>query len=303
MPQIDGPSSDPAGPAGATALGIAAARAAETASDNPLIQDPFAQVFVDAAGIGIWNVTADPKRLAGLTATDPGVRPLVRALINYTAVRTAFLDEFFVKAAREGVRQIVNLAAGLDSRAWRLPWPDGTTVYELDQPAVLDFKYATLRRTGAAPTSQVVGVPVDLRNDWPTALQENGFDAARPTAWLAEGLLHYLPAWAHGLLFERVHALSPPASWFALNAPGIAGSAPVSVPPGLGTPATTGQWCAADIIGWLDQRGWETVALSLETLLNHYGRTVPGNRVMPTVFITARLPVASPADPHCAGGA
>ncbi|OCB42026.1 hypothetical protein A5677_08780 [Mycobacterium malmoense] len=303
MPQLDGSSSDPAGRVGATALGIAAARAAETASDNPLIHDPFAQIFVDAAGIGVWSVTADPKLLAELTAADPGAEPLVRALINFTAVRTAFLDEFFLNAGREGVRQVVNLAAGLDSRAWRLPWPDGTTVYELDQPTVLDFKYATLRRSGAVPTSQVVGVPVDLRNDWPTALQENGFDAAQPTAWLAEGLLHYLPAWAHGLLFERVHALSPAASRFALNAPSIDGSAPASGPPGLGTPAATGQWCAADIVGWLDQRGWETAALSLETLLNHYGRTVPGNQVMPTVFITAHLPAVSPADPHCAGGA
>lgn len=192
MPQIDGSPTDLAGRVGATALGIAAARAAETASDHPLIRDPFAQAFVDAAGIGVWNVTADSKLLAELTARDPGAEPLVRALINFTAVRTAFLDEFFLDAAREGVRQIVNLAAGLDSRAWRLPWPDGTTVYELDQPMVLDFKYATLRRSGAMPTSRVIGVPVDLREDWPTALQQNGFDAAQPTAWLAEGLLHYL---------------------------------------------------------------------------------------------------------------
>lgn len=307
MPQIDGSPTGLARRVGATALGIAAARAAETASDSPLIRDPFAQVFVDAAGIGVWNVTANPKLLAELTATDPGAEPLVRALINFTAVRTAFLDEFFLDAAREGVRQMVNLAAGLDSRAWRLPWPDDTTVYELDQPMVLDFKYATLRRSGAMPTSRVVGVPADLREDWPAALRQHGFDAAQPTAWVAEGLLHYLPARTHDLLFERVHALSRAASRFALNAPSDDGRPAAAGPPGTGTPGAKGQWCAGDISGWLDQRGWETGAVSLENLLSHYGRTVPGNQVMPTVFITAHLPAASSKDrwpsrtPWCSG--
>lgn len=293
MPQTHGSSWHVAERVGATALGIAAARAAETASDNPLIEDPFAQVFVDAAGIGVWTVTASPKLLAELTATEPALAPLARALINFTAVRTAFLDEFLLEVGRAGVRQIVNLAAGLDSRAWRLPWPDGTTVYELDQPTVLEFKYAALRRHGALPTSSVQGVPVNLRDDWATALQKAGFDASQPTAWLAEGLLHYLPARTHDLLFERVHALSAVASWFALNAPSDDAQAPAGV---LGTraPGVKGQWCAEDITGWLHQKGWDTSAQTLEDLLSHYGRAVAGNEVMPTVFISAHLPGRAP---------
>lgn len=296
MPQADGSSWHIAERVGATALGIAAARAAETASDNPLIEDPFAQVFIDAAGIGVWTVTASPKLLAELTATEPALAPLARALIDFTAVRTAFLDEFLLQVGRAGVRQIVNLAAGLDSRAWRLPWPDGTTVYELDQPTVLEFKYAALRRHGAIPTSNVLGVPVNLRDDWPTALQQAGFDALQPTAWLAEGLLHYLPARAHDLLFERVHALSPVASWFALNAPSNDAQAPAGLP-STQVPGVKGQWCAEDITGWLHQNGWDTSALTLEDLLSHYGRAVPGNEVMPTVFISAHLPAVPPPDP------
>lgn len=111
------------------------------------------------------------------------------------------------------------LGAGLDARAWRLPWPDGTTVYELDQPTVLEFKSATLQQQGILPASHQVNVPTDLRADWPTALQEAGFDVSEPTAWSAEGLLHYLPAEAHDRLFQRVHALSSGNSWFAVNAP------------------------------------------------------------------------------------
>ncbi|MGD1258016.1 SAM-dependent methyltransferase [Mycobacterium seoulense] len=298
MPQIHGASSDVAERVGATALGIAAARAAETAGDNPIIQDPFAQVFVDAAGIGVWNVMASPKLLAELSAAEPGLEPMVRALIGFTAVRTAFLDEFFLDAGRAGIRQIVNLAAGLDSRAWRLPWPEGTTVYELDQPTVLEFKYAALRRNGATPTANVVGVPMDLRDDWSMALQEGGFDASQPTAWLAEGLLHYLPARTHDLLFDRVHALSSAASRFALNAPSSDTQAPAAGLRGTEAAGVTGQWCADEITGWLDQQGWETSALSLEDLLRHYGRVVRDTEVMPTVFISAHLPAASPTDPH-----
>ena len=143
----------------------------------------------------------------------------MQVMIDFMAVRTAFFDEYFLNAAASGVRQVVILAAGLDARAWRLPWPDGTTVYELDQAKVLEFKSTTLQARGAQPTSRLVSVAVDLRQDWPTALQEAGFDASSPTAWSAEGLLRYLPAQAQDLLFERIHALSPAGSWLATNAP------------------------------------------------------------------------------------
>jgi methyltransferase (TIGR00027 family) len=140
-------------------------------------------------------------------------------MIDFMAVRTAFFDEYFLNGVGSGVGQVVILAAGLDARAWRLPWPDGTAVYELDQAKVLEFKSTTLRNRGAHPTSRLKSVAVDLRQDWPTALQEAGFDPSIPTVWSAEGLLRYLPARAQDLLFERVQALSPSGSWLAVNAP------------------------------------------------------------------------------------
>jgi methyltransferase (TIGR00027 family) len=130
--------------------------------------------------------------------------------VNFQAVRTRYFDTYFSRAATAGVRQIVLLAAGLDSRAYRLDWPDTTVVYELDQPQVLDFKRATL--AGYRPTAERRAVAVDLRDDWPQALREHGFDPSAPSAWIAEGLLIYLPAAAQVQLFTGIDALSTPGS-------------------------------------------------------------------------------------------
>jgi methyltransferase (TIGR00027 family) len=128
------------------------------------------------------------------------------------AVRTRWFDKLFTDAAAAGVRQAVILAAGLDARAYRLPWPDGTVVYEIDQPEVIDFKTKTLTDLGAKPTADRRTVAIDLRNDWPKALRDNGFDSTKPTAWIAEGLLIYLPSEAQDLLFDRINELSAPDS-------------------------------------------------------------------------------------------
>ena len=135
-------------------------------------------------------------------------------------LRGQHFDEFFIDATEAGVRQVVILAAGLDSRSWRLPWPDGVTVYELDQPKVLEFKSSTLRDRGAQPTANLVNVPIDLRQDWPTALRQAGFDADAPSAFTAEGLLPFLPSAAQDLLFERIQALTAVGSQVAVEAPG-----------------------------------------------------------------------------------
>ncbi|MGH3576142.1 MAG: SAM-dependent methyltransferase, partial [Mycobacterium sp.] len=179
---------------GATALGVAAARAAETESADPLIRDPFARVFLDAAGEGMWTMWSPAALPPEIAEAEPDLPVRMQGMLDYMASRTAFFDEFFLDAAKSGVRQVVILAAGLDARAWRLPWPDGTTVYELDQAKVLEFKSTTLQRRGAHPTSKQISVAVDLRQDWPTVLQKAGFDAAQPSAWSAEGLVRYLPA-------------------------------------------------------------------------------------------------------------
>src|SRR5271156_5365943 len=124
-------------------------------------------------------------------------------MVGYMASRTKFFDTFFRDATQSGIRQAVILAAGLDSRSWRLPWPDGTTVYEIDQPRVLDFKASTLAEHGAEPACARVAAPLALRPVWPAALQQAGFDPTLPSAWSAEGLIPYLPAAAQELLFER----------------------------------------------------------------------------------------------------
>jgi methyltransferase (TIGR00027 family) len=168
----------------------------------------------------MWNWFAAPDLPPEIAEAEPDLKPRMESMVGYMAARTAFFDEFFLDVTRAGVSQVVILAAGLDSRAWRLPWPDGTTVYELDQPRVLEFKSATLRENGAQPTCNLVHVPVDLRHDWPAALRQAGFDASAPSAWSAEGLMPYLPAAAQDLLFERVHGLGVAGSRVAVEALG-----------------------------------------------------------------------------------
>lgn len=107
---------------GGDRAGVAAARAAETESENPLISDPFARVFLDAAGDGMWNWFAAPNLPAQIAEAEPDLKPRMQGMVDYMAARTAFFDNFFLAATRAGVRQVVILAAGLDSRAWRLPF-------------------------------------------------------------------------------------------------------------------------------------------------------------------------------------
>src|SRR6476646_1248539 len=154
---------------GATALGVAYARSHESASECPLVVDPHAKQFIDAALAQGWQPS-----LAMAGRFD--------RIAGYAASRTKWFDEFFIAAGANGIEQAVILAAGLDARAWRLPWVHGSTVYEIDQPKVLAFKAETLRAHDLAPATRYVAVPVDLRLDWPKALVEAGFDPAEPTA-------------------------------------------------------------------------------------------------------------------------
>ena len=203
---------------GSTAVMVAAARARETAAAHPLIRDPFARILVSGAGTGMWENFLDDSLQDRIAEADPEVAAVFANMLSYQAVRTHFFDAFFTDAADAGIRQVVILASGLDSRAYRLPWPDGTVVYEIDQPKVLEYKSETLAEHGAKPIVDRREVSVDLRNDWPAALVAAGFDPARPTAWLAEGLLMYLPAEAQDLLFERITELSAPGSRVSVEA-------------------------------------------------------------------------------------
>ncbi|VVJ18024.1 O-methyltransferase [Amycolatopsis camponoti] len=188
---------------GATATMAAMARAIATRTD-PLIDDPFAEPLVRAVGIDLLT------RLA--TGELPPGELVGQVAIDGAKVRTRFYDEFFLDAANAGIAQVVILASGLDSRAYRLPWPAGTVVYELDQPLVVAFKTRALAELGAEPTADRRVVAADLRDEWPAALRAAGFDPARPSAWSAEGLLGYLPPEAQDRLLDTVTALSAPGS-------------------------------------------------------------------------------------------
>jgi methyltransferase (TIGR00027 family) len=206
---------------GATAVMVALARAAETASDDPLIRDQFAELLVSTPElanvreqVAAWWAGPDPDDDADFTVDS-------NHMINYQAVRTHFFDAYFADAAAAGIRQVVIVAAGLDSRAYRLEWPAGTTVYEIDLPKVLEYKAETLAGHGATPVVDRRPVPVDLRHDWPQALCDAGFEASRPTAWLAEGLLPFLPASAQEALFGSIDALSGSGSRVAVENFGV----------------------------------------------------------------------------------
>lgn len=205
---------------GSTAVMVAAARASETESPDPLIRDPFARLLVDGAGTGMWEAFLDDSLTDRMANADPEAAAVLTNMLNYQAVRTHFFDAYFRGASDAGIRQIVILASGLDSRAYRLEWPAGTRVYEIDQPKVLEYKAETLARHGAQPSADRLEVPIDLRQDWPAALKAQGFDPSQPTAWLAEGLLMYLPADAQDRLFELITKLSAPGSRVSAEAVG-----------------------------------------------------------------------------------
>ena len=204
---------DLASSVGATATMVAAARAVASAEPNPVINDPFAAPLVRAVGLDFFTRVVDGKVTAA-DAGENGERDL-QLETDSIAVRTRFFDEFFLGAGRDGIRQSVILAAGLDVRPYRLSWPRGSVVYEVDQPKVIEFKSATMSALSAAPAADRRTVSIDLREDWPAALRRSGFDDAKPTAWSAEGLLMYLPPEAQDRLFDNITALSAPGSLLA----------------------------------------------------------------------------------------
>jgi methyltransferase (TIGR00027 family) len=211
MTRSDTDSWDVASSVGATATMVAAARALASREPNPLITDPFAAPLVRAVGVDFFTRLADGD--IDLSASDKsGTAQLMTTVM---AVRTKFFDDFFIGATSSGIRQAVILASGLDSRPYRLPWPDGTTVYEVDQPQVVEFKTTTMTAIGAVPSADRRTVSIDLREDWPSALRHSGFDEFKPTAWSAEGLLVYLPPYAQDRLFDNITALSAPGSQLA----------------------------------------------------------------------------------------
>jgi methyltransferase (TIGR00027 family) len=285
--RTDNDSWDIATSVGATAVMVAAARAAETDRDNPLIRDPYAKDLVAGAGTGIWETMLDGEFIAKVGDADPEVAAIVEHMSAYQAVRTHFFDAYFTDAAAAGIRQIVILASGLDSRAYRLQWPAGTTVYEIDQPKVLEYKAATL--DDVSPTAVRRAVAMDLRYDWPKALCDAGFDPTLPTAWLAEGLLMYLPADAQDRLFENISELSAPGSRISAETVGIHAAdrrermrerfGRLAAQFGIDDTLDVGELTyedpdRADVAVWLDEHGWKSTAVTSQDEMRRLGRAV-----------------------------
>ncbi|WP_343598845.1 class I SAM-dependent methyltransferase [Mycobacterium sp.] len=215
MARTDDDTWDLASSVGATATMVAAGRALASNDPRGLIDDPFARPLVEAVGIDFFT-----RQVTGeldTTGMDAQSIAFVQMMVDGIALRTKYFDTFFLDAATIGIRQAVILACGLDARAYRLAWPAGMVVYEIDQPQVIEFKTTTLAELGAQPTAERCAVAVDLRDDWPAALHAAGFDAGAPTAWSAEGLLQYLPPDAQDRLLDAITGLSAMGSAVAAD--------------------------------------------------------------------------------------
>jgi methyltransferase (TIGR00027 family) len=214
MARTDRDSWDLATSVGATATMVAAARAAASRRPDPVINDPFAEPLVRAVGLDLFTKVASGE--LDFADVDDGVG--FPRMVDTFAARARFYDDYFAQASSAGMRQVVIVASGLDARPYRLSWPAGTTLYEIDQPEVIEFKTTTLAELGAVPCAEHRPVGIDLREDWSAALQRAGFDATQPTAWLAEGvLIGFLPPEAEVRLLDNVTALSAAGSQFAAD--------------------------------------------------------------------------------------
>jgi methyltransferase (TIGR00027 family) len=214
MERTDNDSWDLATSVGATATMVAAARAHATAAPDPLIDDPFAAPLVQAVGVDFFTRWASGE-LDPADVDIAGAPWGLQKMTDLLTARTRYFDEFLLGATAAGIRQVVILASGLDARGYRVAWPEGTAVFQIDQPKVVEFLTTTLASLGASPTADVRSVPIDLRDDWPAALQAAGFDSGLPTAWIAEGLLPFLPPEAQDRLLDNITGLSATGSRLA----------------------------------------------------------------------------------------
>ncbi|MBS4729012.1 class I SAM-dependent methyltransferase [Mycobacterium sp. SM1] len=269
---------------GATATMVAAGRARATRADHPLIQDRFAEPLVRAVGIDFFTRWATGE-LESVDVDIPGLPWGMQRMTDVLAARTRFIDMFLSDALAAGIRQAVIVASGLDTRGYRLSWPAGATLFEIDQPRVIEFKTAALAELGAAPTVDLRTVPIDLRHDWPTALREAGFDTARPAAWIVEGLLAFLPPEAQDRLLDNITEFSTAGSRLVAE---VFGSSPNNQQI---MRAATQKWYEHgldvklddlwfsgernDVVSYLQGHHWSTVRISQAQLLADNGLPVP----------------------------
>ncbi len=237
----------PAG-VGETALGAAAVRAAESRHADRLFDDRYAEAFL-AAAPGAFDL--EQRTGAGVLASWGA------ALSSHVVTRTRFFDDYLLAATADGLGQVVLLGAGLDTRAFRLPWPDGVRLFELDLPDVLAFKERVLVERSAVAGCERTTIGVDLRTDWAVPMRRAGLARVEATAWLAEGLLIYLSENEAVTLLDRVGALSAVGSRVAFE---VGGGASLRAQAGQ-LPAMqqyVGLWQGGlpDAAGWLAEHGW-----------------------------------------------
>ncbi|SOJ57491.1 Putative S-adenosyl-L-methionine-dependent methyltransferase [Mycobacterium simulans] len=288
----EGDTWDPASSVGATATMVAAFRAMASQGPDALLNDPLADPLVRAVGLERFVRLIDGE----ITIEDD---PLLRreAMNEQIAVRTRFYDDFFTGpfgATDAGIRQAVILASGLDTRAYRLRWPEDMVVYEIDQPQVIEFKTRTLAELGAAPTANRRPIGVDLRDDWPDALRQHGFDVNQPTAWIAEGLLIYLSHDAQDRLFDSITALSTPGSRVATehfpDPVRTWGEHPEGLSARLnrlGVDLNISELIYPDerrtVIEYLTTHGWQVTARTIKELYAHNGFEYPDDEMTTAV--------------------
>ncbi|MCL9762285.1 SAM-dependent methyltransferase [Frankia sp. AiPa1] len=285
---------------GITALGIAASRSVESSMPDALINDPFGAEFLNAVDSPVPFLLRWPAE--GEAVSDRHKLSLHTS--RFIGVRTRFYDDVIQDAVRDGVGQVVLLAAGLDTRAFRLPWPPGLTLYELDQPQVLAFKNDVLRGGQAQPGCRRVTVGADLRVDWVGALTAAGFHPAVPTVWIVEGLLGYLPAAVEDHLLRQIHRLSCVGSRLALDrfadldrlARDAATLEQLSRRSGIEARSLFNTEPRADPAQWLPPNGWTVHEDDDTDVARRYGRDLtdpftgaPTRPWFDTRFLTADL--------------
>jgi len=252
-----------------TAIGVTWLRAQEGQRPDPLFDDPYAEVFV-----------AEARQVIARQTIAAGRGDAVSAIFGlHVVLRTRFYDDYLLAAAGQGCRQVVLLAAGLDSRAFRLAWPPGVRLFELDLPELLDFKERVLADRQAVPGCERSVLAVDLREDWPRQLIDAGFDPSAPTAWLIEGLLIYLTADEAAGLLTAVDGLSAPGSRLSCeHRDNVSNSLLALARSRPSMDEVTALWkggLGEDLARWLGRAGWGVTTYDGTTLAESYGRADP----------------------------
>jgi methyltransferase (TIGR00027 family) len=184
---------------GSTARWTAAVRARESAREDRLFKDPWAAALAGEEGME-WIEGRKEENTVTM------------------AIRTRFFDEFLqCMTFQNPIRQVVLMAAGLDTRAFRLGWPVGTMIYELDQAEVLGYKDQILQSNGAQSYCKRLAIPADLARPWRQLLLQAGFDPELPSIWLLEGFLFYLPDESITQILDQVTSLAAPGSWMGFD--------------------------------------------------------------------------------------